>query len=150
MSNETVLKGHDVFGSLNVDEIHELSTFSTVKEFKDREIVFANNQAASHFYILMDGLVYLQLPASLPEFTIPVTKVEKGELFGISPLLKSQRYTSTAQCYKDTRALAVEAIPFRNLLQRNCPAGLDIITRVAGIYFTRYLDLIRRFQGVVG
>ena len=150
MSNDTILKGHDLFASLNVDEMDRLSAFSSVREYRENEIVFENNQAASHFYILMDGLVYLQLPADLPEFSIPISKVEKGELFGISPLLKSPRYTLTAKCFQDTKALAVEAEPFREILQQNCRAGMDIITRVADIYFKRYLDLIERLQSVVG
>lgn len=150
MSNNMILKGHDMFASLTVDEIHKLSSFSAVKEFREREIIFMNSQPATHFYILMDGLVYLQLSGNSPEFNIPISKVEKGELFGISPLLKSSEYTLTAQCYKNTKALAVEAKPFNDVLQQNCVAGIDIITHVAQIYFTRYLDLIKRFQNVVG
>ena len=150
MGNEMILKGHDVFASLTVDEMHDLSAFSSVKEFRELEVIFESNQEASHFYILMDGVVYLQLSGNLPEFSIPISKVEKGELFGISPLLQSPRYTLTAQCYKDARVLAVEAKPFRELLRQNRLAGVDIITRIANIYFTRYLDLIKRFQNVVG
>ena len=150
MADDTVLRGHDLFASLNVDEIDRVSSFSTVREFGEREVIFKSSQAASHFYILMDGLVYLQLPGALPEFSIPISKVEKGELFGISPLLKSPQYTSTARCFKDTKVLAVEAEPFRELLRHNCVAGMDIITRIGHIYFTRYLDVIGRLQAVVG
>ena len=150
MINDMILKGHDLFGSLNVDEIDRVSTFSSVKEFGKGDIIFESDLAATHFYILMDGLVYLQLPGDLPEFSIPISRVEKGELFGISPLLGSPRYTSTAQCYKDTKVLEVEAAAFRELLQQNASAGLGIITRVGHIYFTRYLGLVRRLQRVAG
>ena len=149
MSNNMMLKGHEMFASLNVDEINQLSTFSSVKEFKADETIFEYNQASSHFYMLMEGLVYLQLPVNPQDFRFAISKVEKGELFGISSLLKSQRYTSTAQCFEDTKALSIEAKPFRELLQLNCPAGLDIINQVANIYFTRYLDVIKRLQDVV-
>ena len=84
MGNDMILKGHDVFASLTVDEIDALSTFSSVKEFSARDTIFENDLAAFHVYILMDGLVYLQLPAKLPEFTIPISIVEKGEMFGIA------------------------------------------------------------------
>ena len=150
MSDETILKGHDVFASLTVDEINTLSTFSSVKEFSARDVIFENDLAAFHVYILMEGLVYLQLPAKLPEFTIPISKVEKGEMFGISPLLGSPRYTLAAQCYKDTKALAIETEPFLELLQQNRLASQDIMTRVANIYFARYLDIIKRMQNIAG
>jgi signal-transduction protein with cAMP-binding, CBS, and nucleotidyltransferase domain len=144
-----MLKGHEMFASLNVDEINQLSTFSSVKEFKADEIIFGYNQASSHFYMLMEGLVYLQLPVNPQDFKFAISKIEKGELFGISSLLKSKHYTSTAQCYEDTKVLSIEAKPFRELLQLNCPTGLDIINQVAHIYFTRYLDVIKRLQDVV-
>jgi len=150
MSIDMMLKGHELFASLNVDEINQLSTFSSVKEFKANEIIFEYNQASTHFYMMMEGLVYLQLPVNPRDFRFAISKVEKGELFGISSLLKSLRYTSTAQCYEDTKVLSIEAKPFRRLLQLNCPAGLNIINQVAHIYFTRYLDLVRRLQDVVG
>jgi CRP-like cAMP-binding protein len=145
-----ILKGHDLFKSLNVDERQALSEISSVKEFKKGEIIFKYKQAVSHFYILMSGEVYLQLPADHPEFNLPVSKVEKGELFGLSPLLKSPRYTLTAQCFKATKALAVEAKPFREMLRSDSNAGLDILNQVAHIYFMRYLDLIKRLHSVVG
>ena len=150
MSDSKVLKGHDLFSSLNVDEMHQLSSFAYVKEFKKDEIIFKTNRPGSHFYILMEGLVYLQLPSSEPGFSLTIDKVEKDELFGISSLLRSPRYTLTARCHKDSKALSIEAKPFRELLHKNCPAGQDIINKVAHIYFTRYLDLVKRLQDMVG
>ena len=88
MSIDMMLKGHELFASLNVDEINQLSTFSAVKEFKADETIFEYNQASSHFYMLMEGLVYLQLPVNPQDFRFAISKVEKGELFGISSLLK--------------------------------------------------------------
>jgi signal-transduction protein with cAMP-binding, CBS, and nucleotidyltransferase domain len=149
MSIDTMLKGHALFASLNVDEMNQLSTFSSVKEFKADEIIFECNQVSSHFYMLMEGLVYLQLPVNPQDFRFAISKVEKGELFGISSLLKSRHYTSTAQCHENAKVLSIEAKPFRELLQLNCQVGLDIINQVAQIYFTRYLDVIKRLQDVV-
>lgn len=149
MGIDTMLKGHELFQSLNVDEVNRLSTFSSVKEFQTGEAIFEYNQPSSHFYMLMEGTVYLQLPANPPEFSFAVSKIEKGELFGLSPLLNSPNYTSSAQCYSDVKVLSVEAKPFRELLRLNCPAGLDIVNRVAQIYFTRYLDVLKRLRDVV-
>ena len=146
---DKMLKGHELFASLNVDEVNKLSTFSSVKEYKADEMIFELNQSCSHFYMLMEGVVYLQLPANPPEFSFTVSKIEIGELFGLSPLLNSPRYTSTAKCYEKTKVLSIEAKPFRDLLLENCPAGLDIINRVARIYFTRYLEVLKRLQDVI-
>ena len=149
MSIDMMLKGHKLFESLNVDEMNQLSTFSSVKEFKANETIFEYNKPSSHFFMLMEGSVYLQLPVKPQDLRFAISKVEKGELFGISSLLKSEKYTSTAQCHQNTKVLSVEAKPFRKLLELNCPAGMDIINQVAQIYFTRYLDVIKKLQDVV-
>lgn len=150
MADDTMLRGHDLFATLTVDETDRVSSFSSVEAFSAHEVIFKAGQAPSHFYILMEGLVYLQLPGKLPEFSIPISKVEKGELFGISPLLKSSHYTSTARCYRDTKVQAIAAEPFREVLEHNAAAGMDIMTRIGRIYFARYLDIIGRLQNVVG
>ena len=149
MSNDTVLRGHEVFASLNVNEMDELSSFSSAEQFKEGEIIFKHNQVGTHVYLLMEGVVYLQLPVNPPEFSLTISKVEKGELFGISPLLNLSHYTSMARCFTDTKALVIAAEPFRELLRSNCPVGLDVANRVAHIYFTRYIDLLKRLQNVV-
>jgi CRP-like cAMP-binding protein len=131
-----------------VDEINRVSGFSSVRQYKKGDAIFEIDQPAAHFYILMEGLVYLQLPGEVPGFNVPVSKVEKGELFGISPLVQSPEYTSAAVCLADTKVLAVEAGPFLELLQQNCAAGMDIISRIGRIYFRRYLEVIRRLQRV--
>ncbi len=149
MTTETIVRGHELFSSLSPDEIDMLSTFSSRKTYAEGETLFEFNQSASHFFMLMKGLVYLELPANPPEFSVAISKVEKGELFGISPLLDSRRYTCAARCYEPSKVLSVEAAPFRRLLRTNRTAGLDIINKVARIYFARYIDMIRRLQDAV-
>ena len=150
MNIDKMLKGSRLFSSLSVQEVNRINSFSSVKEFKTDDIIFEYNQPSTSFYMLMDGIVYLQLPANPPQFSFAVSKIEKGELFGLSPLLNSPRYTSTAKCYGETRALCIEAKPFRDLLKDNYPAAFMIMNNVAQIYFERYINVLKRFQDVVG
>lgn len=149
MSIEKMLKGHDLFTSLNFDEVSHMSKFSAVREFKTGETIFEYNQPGTHVYILQEGLVYLQLPAVFPEFSLALSRVEKGDLFGISPLIESPLYTASAKCYADTKVLTIEAKPFRKLLESNSLVGLDVMNKVARIYFTRYIDLLKRLHEAV-
>jgi len=150
MGIDNILKGHDLFRSFTVDEAHKISDFSSMKEFKPNEFIFKYNGEGSHVYMLMEGMVYLRLPANPPDFSFIISKIEKGELFGLSPLLDSPRYTATAQCIEHTQVLAIEAAPFREILKSDCPVGFDIINSVAHIYFTRYIEVLKSIQGVLG
>jgi signal-transduction protein with cAMP-binding, CBS, and nucleotidyltransferase domain len=150
MGIDNVIKGHDLFQSLTVDETHRVSDFSSIKKYQPDEFIFKYGSAGSHIYTLMNGTVYLRLPSTPPEFSFIISKIEKGELFGLSPLLDSPRYTASAQCMEETEVLAIEAQPFREMLINNCPVGYDIVNRVAHIYFARYIEVLKSIQGVLG
>ena len=150
MKIDTMLKGNELFQSLSVEEVNKISTFSSVKEFNANEMIFVHDRPSTHVYVLMDGLVYIQLPSTPSEVSLNVAKVEKGELFGLSSFFDSPRYTASAKCFAPTKVLSIEAKPFRQILQRNHLVGMDVMGRVARIYFVRYLDLLRRLQDVVG
>lgn len=149
MSIESMLRGHDIFQSLSLDQANEISSFSSVKKYGADETVFVYNDPAGHVYMLMEGSVHLRLPAKAQDFSLIISRVERGELFGLSPLLDSPRYTATAQCSEATELLLIEAKPFRELLKRNCLVGFNIMNQVAHIYFTRYINVLKNLQGVV-
>ena len=149
MIEDKVLKGHDLFSSLTPDEIHKLSKFAYEKEFHEGESIFEYNQACSHFFMLKKGDVYLLLPANPKEFSFAVSKIKAGELFGLSPLLNGDRYTAQAKCYSEAKVLAIEAKPFLELIRTNSHVGLNIINRVAEIYYARYLNILKKLQDVV-
>ena len=99
--------------------------------------------------MLLEGSVDLRLPANPPDYSFVIARIEQGELFGLSPLLDSERYTASALCRGDTDLLSIEAVPFRELLRANDLAGFNIMNQVAHIYFTRYIDVLKNLQGVV-
>jgi CRP-like cAMP-binding protein len=141
--------GHELFRSLTVQEADRLSRMSAVKTFEAGECIFANSDLATHLYMLMNGSVHLKLAGGASEIGIVLAKVERGELFGLAPLMDSQRYTTTASCAERCEVLAIEARPFRELLRGNCDVALEVRNRVARIYFSRYTELVRDLQAVV-
>lgn len=150
MNSVGILKGHDLFRSLGLEKAFEIKNFSSVKKYEADETIFEYNSAASHIFMLMKGSVNLQLPSKSQEYSLVISKIEIGELFGLSPLLDSSRYTAMAQCSEASEILVIEAKPFRNLLKENCIIGMNIMNHVAKIYFTRYINVMRNLQEVAG
>ena len=148
MALDKVLKGHDLFAMLPTEQMHRLSDVSAVKSYRAGEIVFEANQPATHVYMLMGGEVQLRVAAEQGDVSLVVSNIEKGELFGLSPLLDSPRYTSGAFCLSDAELLSIEGEAFRELLRNNCPASFTIMNRVAHIFFHRYIDVLKSLQGV--
>jgi signal-transduction protein with cAMP-binding, CBS, and nucleotidyltransferase domain len=149
MSIAGMLKGHDLFRALSVEDVGRISGFSSMKNFEKDETIFVNGRPGTHVFLLLEGSVYLRMPADSPELSIAVARVEKGELFGLSPLLGSKTYTASGHCRENSSVLAIEARPFRELLHSNCSTGLHIMSEVAHVYFTRYLQVLKSLQRVV-
>jgi CRP-like cAMP-binding protein len=144
-----MIKGHDLFRSLSFEEVERLANFSGSKSMEEGEYVFRCGKPCSHFFVVLEGKVNLKLPSSDSESSLVVGRMEKGDIFGFSALLGSERYTTTAQCTGPGTVLAVEVKPFRKLLDENSSVGLRAMSVVASAYFTRYIETLRRFQGIL-
>jgi len=149
MSTDGILRGHDLFRSLGLEKAFAAKDFTSVKKYRAGETVFSYNDAAGHVYMLMTGGVELRLPSQHQNLSLVISTMEKGELFGLSPLLDSKRYTATAKCTEESELLLIEAKPFRELLKENSLVGFGIMNNVAHIYFNRYVNVLKNLQDVV-
>ena len=144
-----MIKGHDLFRSLSFEEIEKLTHFSGSKSLDEGAYVFQTGRPCSHFFVVLEGRVNLKLPSSDDESSLVVGRMEKGDIAGLAALLGQESYTTTAQCAGPAMVLAVEVKPFRKLLEDNSTVGVRAMSVVAGAYFSRYIETLRRFQGIL-
>jgi CRP-like cAMP-binding protein len=149
MSVSKMLKGQELFESFSFEEIDKIDNFSEIKEFRKGENIYISGKTGVHFFILLGGRVNIRLSADAHEASLIVGRVEKGDMFGLSPLLGAGRHTATAQCVKPSKVLAIKAKPFRVLLEQNSFVGLQVMGVAAKAYFSRYVEALKRFQKVV-
>ena len=149
MSIGGMLKGHDLFSSLSAKEVDRVSQISSVKNFEPGETVFKHGTRGTHIYLLLEGRVYLRIPTTPEEVSLVTSRVEKGEVFGLSPMLGSDHYTASAHAEGQASVLAIEAKPFRDTLQSNCTAGFAVMNHLAHVYFSRYINTLKNLQSIV-
>ncbi len=149
MSVASILQGHELLKNLTMEEVDRISKFSERKKYAENDTIFLHEADAAQTYILLKGRVLLRLPSKPDDFRMVIASVEEGELFGLSPLLGSANYTSEAQCSEASEVLAIDAKALRDLLQADCLAGFYIMNEVAQTYFTRYIELLGRLQGII-
>ena len=149
MSVSIILKGHELFRALPVKDVDSISGFSSLKKYQKGETVHKCDVPATHLFMLVNGLIYLRLPAQPAEFSMIVSKVEPGYLFGLASLMESQRYTVTAECVQGCEVLAIEAKPLQVMLQENLHVGYLIMSAVAKAYSERYMEMLKRLQSIM-
>ncbi|MGA9753062.1 MAG: cyclic nucleotide-binding domain-containing protein [Acidobacteriota bacterium] len=149
MSVKTLLVGHELFKSLPVHEVERISGFASARSMDKGETIYRHDGKASHAFVLLEGRVRLLLPAHTGETNLSVGRVEKGELFGIAPLLGMDRYTTTAVCDAASSILALEAGPLLKVLREYPAVEARVMQTVARAYLSRYEILLARLQVIL-
>jgi CRP-like cAMP-binding protein len=149
MSIGRMLTGHELFRSFLPEQIEKISRFASARSLEKGEVIYRPEKKATHVFVLLEGDVQLRLPAPMGEMSMVVARVGKGELFGIAPLLRADRYTTTAQCLKASKVMFVEARPFLQMLEDNPLIGHQLMTFVARAYFDRYRIMVERVQKIL-
>lgn len=149
MTVAKMMNAHELFQSLGFEDVEKVSSFTGIMNFKEGEKVFASESFGSHIFILMEGKLDLRLSARSGEASLVMGRVEKGEMFGLSPLIGSGRHTTTAECTAPCKVLAIEAKPLLSLLENNALIGLEITSMIARVYFSRYIETMKRVQRVI-
>lgn len=149
MSVTKLLTGHELFRSLRFEDVDRINSFSGLKDLDADAFVFERGMQGSHIYVLLEGQVHLRLPAGAHEASLGVGRIEKGEIFGLAPLLGAGRHLTSARCAEPCKVLAIEAAPLRELLEQEHAVGFHIMSMAAQAYFTRYVETLERVRKVI-
>jgi CRP-like cAMP-binding protein len=149
MTLESRLAGNALLRSFSREEVERLEAFAAVKTYGLNEIIYQGEQVASLVFVLLDGAVQLQLPASSGGITLRVARVACGELFGIAPLIGLDRYSTGARATEASDVLAIQADPLRALLDQNPAAAARVYQRVAQSCHDRSMQALLSLQGLV-
>ena len=149
MSVVDLLKGYGPFKAMSEAELEKVGRFAYIRSYGKDETVFTHDSTGSHIYVLVEGRIRLWMPASSGEFSLVIGHIQRGELFGLSPLIGSKRYTTTARCAVPGEILAIEAAPLQTLLEENAELGFHFLRGVSEAYFARYIESLKRFQSIL-
>jgi CRP-like cAMP-binding protein len=131
------LKEAELFKGLNSKQLHRFGKHLLEEDFQIGQVVFSQGTPAEKLYILLGGEVSLGIKAR-GEVDITAYSVnKKGEAFGLSSLIKPYRNNVSAICNKKTKVLAMNAEVLRKLVKLDSKIGVEIMEKVAEIYFNR-------------
>ena len=131
------LKEADLFKGLNTKQLQLIGKHFTEVNFKAGEIVFTQGEPAWNLYILMEGEVTLGIKAKGEIDITAYSVARKGEAFGLPALIRPYRNSVIATCAKKARAYAINGEILRKLIKENSKVGIEIMERVAEIFFNR-------------
>jgi len=118
MKPEILLKGIDLFDSLNSDDTERLAALLRKRSLKKGEALFRKGDEGKTLYIVRKGGVKIVLPSRMGDEVSPAIFVE-GDFFGEMALLDGMPRSADAVALEQTEVLALNRRDFLAFLQNN-------------------------------
>lgn len=141
------LSAHEVFSFLRPEQVDTISDRAERVEFPAGAVVYERGAPADHLYTVLDGEVTLRMPTT-GGFSVAIDQLERGEMFGSCTCFQRAAYALTAQCTRDCQLLKIESRALKELMDRDLQMGYALQTRISAIYFSRYVETMRKLQAV--
>jgi CRP-like cAMP-binding protein len=141
MVSADFLKKTELLGSLEDTHLNILLSYSSVESLPEGKTIFRQGDMANYLYILIEGAVDLTVKTG-EKIDFMTSKIEKeGAIFGMPSLIEPFRYNVTAVCLKPSRVLVIETDPLKKKMEEDPRMGMEIMKRLASIYFNRLNEM---------
>jgi CRP-like cAMP-binding protein len=142
------LVAQDVFGALRSEQVNAISEASEKMTYSAGDVIYERGNPADHFFVVLDGEVTLRMPGR-EGVSVVIDQLTKGQMFGSCVCFYRDKYALTAQCSSDTVLLKVKSPVLRDLMDKDLMMGYALQTRTSEIYFTRYIETMKKLQAIV-
>ena len=136
MISPELLRRYPFFGPLNEKQRKAIAMVADEIQMKEKQVVFEECQAADALYLLIEGdidLTYKSEEEFHPKKTkvFSVGEINPQEVFAISALIEPYEYNATATVTKDGRAIKIDAIALRELIEQDVQLGYILMHQIA-------------------
>lgn len=128
-----------IFQTLSENQITLLRPLFEPFSCRVGTVILEQGAPADSLYLLLTGTVEIFFKP-YDGSRITVSHVEKGDLFGWSAVIGSEKYTSSAIAIEDVEAFRVRGTELRRFCLENPEAGEDILKRLADGVTARWND----------
>ncbi len=135
------LKKTELFEELAESQLNDLLSQSVLKSYPEGETIFFQGDEATHLFILIKGVIDLTVKTK-EKFDFMASKIEReGSVFGTASLMNPFRYNVSAICLKPSEVLVLDAKGIRERMEKDPKMGMEIMKKLASIYFNRLNEL---------
>jgi CRP-like cAMP-binding protein len=133
---ETLLERHSFFEDFDVSHIHQIARLASNMSFDAGRLIFRRGEPASHFYIITQGKVALEVFA-YQRGPLTLMTVEDDNVLGWSWLFEPYMWQFDARALEDTRTIALDAAALREQCNHDYELGYHLMHRLLGMVSQR-------------
>lgn len=143
------LGSHEFFAGLNDASIAELAGCARIEHVRAGGYLFREGDAAEHFYVIMHGLIGLELfsPNAGP---LILDTARDGEVLDWPWLIPPHRWMYDARATQPTSVVCLESACLRGKCDADPRLGYEFVQRVAQVMYDRLLAARVRLLDLYG
>lgn len=143
MDRSAVLKGVPLFEGLGDGEVDQIAALTTVRAYRQGDVIFREGDPGEALYIVADGVVRISkvVPGVGEE---AMAFFEPGSYFGEMSLIDEFPRSATAIAHTDCGLLLLPKGAFRGLLSADREVALKILWQLARILSHRLRETTDR------
>ena len=131
------LKEFPPFDMLESKQLLQISSEVNIVYLEKGHILFKKgDQAHDYFYIVRDGAVYLYHKNDAEELVVGIN--DKGDIFGLRPLVNNENYLLTATANEESIVYGIPIKRFQSLTEDNVKINKFLITSFASNTYDPY------------
>jgi len=128
--------------------LERILPITQLHQFKEREVIYEEGQAADNFYFLKSGKVLQEVEVS-EVMIISLGSIKPGYSFGWSALLHGSSHTTYAVCAELCEVLIMPGDKFHNLLAEDHTMGYMVMEHMAKTLKNRLERRVEQFLKVM-
>jgi CRP-like cAMP-binding protein len=126
----TALSETDFLFDMRGDDLEKIAAISTLCDFQPGDIIFREGAPACRAYIVISGIVALEICAT-GKGCQRILTVGRGELLAWSAILEQPRLTATARAMTPTQLIQINASQLVDVCDENPAFGYQLMRRTA-------------------
>ena len=143
------LSAHPFMEGLDAEQVEAVAVLSTHVEFATGHTIFVAGGPAERFFLIRTGLVALEVPRS-GTGTRRIQAIHEGSALGWSWLFPPYLWEFAARAETPVRAIAIDAVALRTLLEERPDLGYRLLSRVAATMADRLHAARREVVSLAG
>ena len=139
MSQDELIKflgSHTIFSDLSPAHIESLAKHGKEKAFAAGDLLFRQDEPAEHFYILMDGVIEVEVPSIMGPALL-VQTLGADDVLGWSWLIPPYKWTFEAKAKRDSSVLEFDGKALLQACEQDTGFGYALMKRFTGLMSQR-------------
>jgi len=134
---KNLLADHEFFKGLQASYLERLASHVILESFPAGEYVFRAGSQATHFYLIRQGQVALEVFEPHRGGAIVLHTIDCHGVLGCSWLVPPYQWRFDARAVQLTRVLAIDAAAFREAIESDHEFGYDVLKRFLAVFTGR-------------